>query len=80
MTRHADAGWPLHGVYVEIDGRLGHFDVVGWGKDKLRDNEVAIAQEGIVLRYTLRQLRDQPHIVLRQLRSCLFPILKTYAR
>ena len=58
------------GLIVEVDGRLGHSQVLDFEKDRRRDQEALVAGLRVV-RFTYRQLRDRPHEVVEVLRALL---------
>ncbi len=70
--RYLDVEWRLPDgrvVAVEVDGAL-HLAARRWYDDQLRQNEVVIAGT-IVLRYPSAVVRNEPHVVLGQLRRIL---------
>lgn len=73
--RHLDAEWRLPGgrvVAAEVDGAL-HLTPQRWYDDQLRQNEIVIGG-ALVLRYPSVVVRDEPLIVVTQLRRVLLPI------
>jgi hypothetical protein len=62
-----DAVWFEHKVAVELDSRLAHDLPSRLEEDHQRDLELRAAGY-VVLRYTWRQLRDQPELVVADLR------------
>ncbi len=71
VTRYADLGYPEHGYYVEIDGRICHFAIQDWEADLSRMNEISIGCRLLPLRFTSRQLRREPAKVADQVRRAL---------
>lgn len=71
ITRYADLAYPDHGFYVEIDGRVCHLGVDSWESDLARMNEISIACQLKPLRFTSRQIREQPTRVASQLARAL---------
>ena len=65
-----DAVWPEHKVVVEVDSWRFHGDRDSFENDRARD-AVLVAHGYRVLRFTARQLRDQPLLVLGQLAAAL---------
>ncbi len=65
-----DAVWPAQKVVVEIDSWRFHGDRDAFENDRARD-AVLVAHGYRVLRFTARQLRDQPLLVLGQLAAAL---------
>jgi len=57
-------------LLVEVDGRLGHSQLVDFELDRLRDQR-AVAAGWRVIRVTWRQLHDHPDQVLEVLRTVL---------
>ncbi len=51
------------GLIVEVDGRLGHSQVLDFEKDRRRDQEALVAGLRVV-RFTYRQVRDRSHEVI----------------
>jgi very-short-patch-repair endonuclease len=73
-----DAVWFEHKLVVEVDSRLFHGDRDAFENDRARDATL-VAHGYRVLRFTARQLRDQPLVVLGQLAAALALALKTDA-
>lgn len=70
--RYLDAEWELPGgrrVAVEVDGAL-HLRPRQWIDDQLRQNEIVIGGT-LVLRYPSIVVRDQPELIVAQLRRVL---------
>jgi very-short-patch-repair endonuclease len=57
-------------VVIELDGFAFHGDEVAFQRDRQRDAAL-IADGWIVLRFTWRDIVDQPHVVLDQIRRTL---------
>lgn len=74
-----DAVWPEHRLVVEVDGWSFHRDRDSFESDRARD-AVLIAHGYRVLRFTARQLRDHPLVVLGQLAAALALTSETNAR
>ena len=74
-----DAVWPEHKLVVEVDSWRFHGDRGAFENDRARD-AILIAHGYRVLRFTARQLRDQPLIVLGQLAAALALASDTNAR
>jgi very-short-patch-repair endonuclease len=74
-----DAVWPDLKLVVEVDGYEFHGDRDAFENDRARD-AVLVAHGYRVLRFTARQLRDQPMLVLGQLAAALALALETHAR
>lgn len=65
-----DALWREAGVVVEIDGARWHLDAASWERDLRRAN--ALQASGLrILRFSVRQLRDEPQFVVATLRAAL---------
>jgi very-short-patch-repair endonuclease len=60
-----DALWPELGLGAEIDGREHHTRVADFERDHRRQNHLH-AQGIMLIRFTVRQLLDDPQEVLRQ--------------
>jgi len=67
-----DFAYPEVRVLVELDGRLGHSQVVDFEADRRRDQE-AVAIGWRVIRITWRQLHREPDRIERVLRAVLQP-------
>ncbi|HJS96840.1 MAG TPA: DUF559 domain-containing protein [Solirubrobacteraceae bacterium] len=65
-----DAVWPDLKLVVEVDGYEFHGDRDAFESDRARD-AVLVAHGYRVLRFTARQLRDRPLLVLGQLAAAL---------
>jgi very-short-patch-repair endonuclease len=74
-----DAVWPDHKLVVEVDGWLFHRDRDAFENDRARDATL-VAHGYRVIRFTARQLRDQPLVVLGQLAAALALASDTNAR
>jgi very-short-patch-repair endonuclease len=74
-----DALWPDLRLVVEVDGYEFHGDRDSFESDRARD-AVLVAHGYRVLRFTARQLRDQPLVVLGQLAAALALASETEAR
>lgn len=74
-----DALWPDHKLVVEVDGWLFHRDRDAFENDRLRDATL-VAHGYRVIRFTARQLRDEPLLVLGQLAAALALASATNAR
>jgi hypothetical protein len=59
-------------VVVEIDGAL-HLMVRRWWDDQLRQNEIVLGADAILLRFPSIVVRTDEHVVVAQLRRALFP-------
>jgi hypothetical protein len=73
--RYLDATWRRADgrlVVVEIDGAL-HLIVRRWWDDQLRQNEIVLTGDAILLRYPSIVLRTEERLVIDQLRRALFP-------
>lgn len=71
--RYLDAEWirpDRRRVVVEVDGAM-HIRVRTWEKDQLRQNEVVIGSDAIVLRFPSVVVRNEEAIVVDQLRRAL---------
>jgi very-short-patch-repair endonuclease len=65
-----DAVWPEHKLVVEVDSWRFHGDRDAFESDRVRD-AVLVAHGYRVLRFTARQLRDEPLVVIGQLSAAL---------
>jgi very-short-patch-repair endonuclease len=74
-----DAVWPEHKLVVEVDGWPFHRDRDAFENDRARDATL-VAHGYRVIRFTARQLRDQPLVVLGQLAAALALASATNAR
>jgi very-short-patch-repair endonuclease len=74
-----DALWEDLKLVVEVDGYEFHGDRDAFESDRARD-AVLVAHGYRVLRFTARQLRDQPLLVLGQLAAALALASQTHAR
>lgn len=77
QRRYLDAEWRLPDgrvVAVEVDGAL-HLRPARWYADQVRQNEIVIGGT-IVLRYPSVVVREEPLLVVAQLRRVLQPLLK----
>jgi very-short-patch-repair endonuclease len=74
-----DALWPDLKLVVEVDGYEFHGDRDSFENDRARD-AVLVAHGYRVLRFTARQLRDQPLLVMSQLAAALALASDTNAR
>jgi very-short-patch-repair endonuclease len=74
-----DAVWPDHMLVVEVDGWPFHRDRHAFENDRARDATL-VAYGYRVIRFTARQLRDQPLVVLGQLAAALALASATNAR
>jgi len=71
--RYLDATWRRTDgrlVVVEIDGAL-HLIVRRWWDDQLRQNEIVLAEDAILLRYPSIVVRTEEWVVIDQLRRAL---------
>ena len=70
--RRGDLGWEELQVFVEVDSVLHHFSPADWQRDLARQNEVMADTGGVcLLRFTCRQIRDDPAGVVRVIRRAL---------
>ena len=70
--RRSDLGRPELGVYVGVDSLLYRVAVEDWRADLERHNEIMVETGGIcLLRFTVRQIREEPETVARILRQAL---------
>jgi very-short-patch-repair endonuclease len=76
---NVDALWPDLKLVVEVDGYEFHGDRDAFENDRARD-AILVAHGYRVLRFTARQLRDQPLLVLGQLAAALALASDTNAR
>lgn len=76
---NVDAVWQDLKLVVEVDGHEFHGDRDAFENDRARD-AVLVAHGYRVLRFTARQLRDQPLLVLGQLAAALALASETQAR
>lgn len=74
-----DALWPGLKLVVEVDGYEFHGDRGSFEDDRARDATL-VAHGYTVLRFTARQLHDQPLVVLGQLSAALALASETNAR
>ena len=74
-----DAVWPDLNLVVEVDGYEFHGDRNSFESDRARD-AVLVAHGYRVLRFTARQLRDQPLLVLSRLAAALALVSEPNAR
>jgi very-short-patch-repair endonuclease len=65
-----DFAWPEQRVLVEVDGWNAHGHRVAFERDRARDAELAAAGY-IVLRFTWRQLRNEPLLVATRVAQAL---------
>jgi very-short-patch-repair endonuclease len=65
-----DFAWPVAGVVVEIDGWSTHGHRFAFERDRARDADLA-ARGHVVLRFTWRQLRDNPLLVATRVAQAL---------
>jgi very-short-patch-repair endonuclease len=65
-----DFAWPRHRVLVEVDGWTAHGHRLAFERDRARDADLA-AQGYVVLRFTWRQLRDEPMRVATRIARAL---------
>ena len=73
--RYFDATWRRTDgrlVVVEIDGAL-HLIVRRWWDDQLRQNEIVLGADVILLRFPSIVVRTDERVVVAQLRRALFP-------
>ncbi len=71
-----DALWRAFGLAVEIDGARWHLDAAAWEDDLKRSNQLQAA--GLrILRFSVRQLRDEPHAVIATVRAALDAVAST---
>ncbi len=68
----ADFAYPSHMVLIELDGRLGHSQLLDTELDRVRDQR-AMAAGWRVIRITWRQLHDRPDQVAEILDALLRP-------
>jgi hypothetical protein len=66
----ADFAWPDHRLIVETDGRAAHDTAHAFEHDRLRDREL-VKQGWRVIRFTWRQLQDDPGEAVATLRALL---------
>jgi hypothetical protein len=66
----ADFAWPEHRLIVETDGRATHATTHAFEHDRLRDRELVKAGWRVI-RFTWRQLQDDPDEVVATLRALL---------
>ncbi|MGI8780729.1 MAG: endonuclease domain-containing protein [Solirubrobacteraceae bacterium] len=71
--------WPQHRVIVETDGHAAHGRRAAFERDRARDADLT-ARGYAVLRFTWRQLRDEPLLVAARLAQLLAPRLTALAR
>jgi very-short-patch-repair endonuclease len=76
---NVDAIWPDLKLVVEVDGYEFHGDRDSFENDRARD-AILVAHGYRVLRFTARQLRDQPLMVLGQLAAALALASETIGR
>ena len=62
--------WPEQRVVVELDGWEGHGHRLAFERDRARDAALQAAGY-LVLRFTWRQLRDEPQLVARRIAEAL---------
>jgi very-short-patch-repair endonuclease len=67
---NVDALWPDHKLVVEVDGWGFHRDRATFESDRARDATL-VAKGYRVLRFTVRQLREQPLIVIGRIAAAL---------
>ncbi len=65
-----DLLWPEHRVVVESDGRETHDTASAFEEDRRRDIALQLAGS-LVLRFTRRRIRHEPHAVLDKLAAAL---------
>jgi very-short-patch-repair endonuclease len=65
-----DFVWPEHRVVVETDGWGSHGNRFAFERDKARDADL-VARGWTVLRFTWRQIRDEPVLVIARLAQTL---------
>jgi very-short-patch-repair endonuclease len=65
-----DFAWPEERVVVELDGWSAHGHRFAFERDRARDADL-VARGYLVLRYTWRQLRDNPLLVATQIAQAL---------
>jgi uncharacterized protein DUF559/putative AbiEi antitoxin of type IV toxin-antitoxin system len=65
-----DFYWPHARLIVETDGAATHLTATAFEHDRARDAELTVAGHRVV-RFTWRQLRDQPYTVARTLEALL---------
>jgi very-short-patch-repair endonuclease len=65
-----DLLWPTHRVVVETDGWAAHGHRDAFERDRWRDSELQ-ALGFVVLRFTWRQISDEPDVVVRRLARVL---------
>ena len=72
--RYLDVEWvrrrDRRKVVVEVDGR-GHMRQSTWERDSLRQNDITIDDEALVLRVPSSIIRTEPELVVAQLRRAL---------
>ena len=66
----ADFAWPEHRVIAETDGYAAHGHRHAFERDRARDAWLS-AQGYVVVRFTWRQLRDEPAVVVARLAAVL---------
>ena len=70
LTHEVDFHWPEQRLIVEVDGAAAHLTPTAFEEDRRRDAELQVAGWRVV-RFTWRQLRDDPDAVARALRALL---------
>lgn len=68
----ADFAWPERRVIVEVDGRATHDTTRAFESDRLRDRRLVLAGWRVI-RFTWRQLNDDPDEAVVTLRTLLLP-------
>jgi very-short-patch-repair endonuclease len=66
----ADAWWPDAGVAAEVDSREWHLSPEDWEQTLRRNTEMS-AHGIVVLRFTPRQIRDEPAMVVAGIRAAI---------
>jgi very-short-patch-repair endonuclease len=67
--RYVDAAFEPWGVHIEIDGRQ-HMEVRSWWADMKRQNALGVHGRR-VLRFPAWALRNEPDVVIAQIRAAL---------
>ena len=67
-----DVLWPAERLVVEADGRATHLTPTAFERDRARDATLAVAGYRVV-RFTWRQIVDEPEAVGATLRALLLP-------
>jgi hypothetical protein len=70
LIARPDVWWPKAGVAVEVDSKQWHLSPQGWEQTMARHARMT-ALGILVLHFSPRQIRDEPEVVLRTIRSAL---------